>query len=110
MTLHMDTGNPHVQLMVRNLGHDWRRLHVKKGDPQKWREAFAAELERQGVEAAATPRATRGVIKRGQPSSAPHSRERLDTTGVPDEVPGGPRRLPRTAIRSSTVDAGAISP
>lgn len=46
--------------------------------------------------------ATRGVIKRGQPSSAPHSRERLDTTGVPDEVPGGPRRLPRTVIRSST--------
>ena len=59
MALHTDTGHPHVQLTVRNLGRDWRRLHVKKGDPQKWREAFAAELERLGVKAKATLKVTR---------------------------------------------------
>lgn len=59
MALHTDTDNPHVQLTVRNLGHNGRRLHVKKGDPQEWREAFAAELERHGVEAKATLKATR---------------------------------------------------
>ncbi|QTP58238.1 relaxase/mobilization nuclease domain-containing protein [Billgrantia antri] len=60
MALHTDTDNPHVQLTVRNLGHDGCRLHVKKGDPQDWREAFAVELERVGIEAKATLRATRG--------------------------------------------------
>ncbi|NIC06304.1 relaxase/mobilization nuclease domain-containing protein [Billgrantia bachuensis] len=59
MALHTDTDNPHVQLTVRNLGLDGRRMHVKKGDPQGWREAFAAELERYGVEAKATLKATR---------------------------------------------------
>ncbi|MDC8802649.1 relaxase/mobilization nuclease domain-containing protein [Halomonas pacifica] len=60
MALHTDTDNPHVQLTVRNLGHDGRRLHMKKGDPQKWRETLVAELERLGIEAKATLRATRG--------------------------------------------------
>ncbi|WP_244534390.1 relaxase/mobilization nuclease domain-containing protein [Halomonas caseinilytica] len=59
MALHTDTDNPHVQLTVRNLGNDGRRLHVAKGDPQKWREVFADELERCGVEAKATLKATR---------------------------------------------------
>ncbi len=59
MALRTDTANPHVQLTVRNLGRNGRRLHVNKGDPQEWREAFAAELERYGVEAKATLKATR---------------------------------------------------
>ena len=38
---------------------------MKKGDPQIWREGFAKELRARGVEAEATPRATRGVVKKG---------------------------------------------
>nr|WP_229359150.1 hypothetical protein [Halomonas salipaludis] len=74
MALHTDTDSPHVHLTMRSLGYDGRRLNVKKGDPQKWREAFAAELECQGVEA--TPRATRGVIKRGVSQVVHHIREK----------------------------------
>lgn len=59
MALHSDTDIPHVRLTVKNLGYDGYRLHVKKGDPQKWRELFAAELERLGIKAKATLRATR---------------------------------------------------
>lgn len=62
--LHNDTDNPHVHLAVKNLGFDNKRLHVKKGDPQQWREAFAEELNTLGVEASATHRTVRGVIKK----------------------------------------------
>lgn len=74
--LHEDAENPHVHLTVKNLGYNGRRLHVKKGDPQRWREAFAAELERQGVEAEATARATRGVIKKAVNQAIRHMRSR----------------------------------
>ncbi|MDT8880301.1 relaxase/mobilization nuclease domain-containing protein [Halomonas saccharevitans] len=60
IALHTDTDNPQVHLTVKNLGYDGHRLHVKKGDPQKWRELFAAELGSQGIKAKATLRASRG--------------------------------------------------
>ena len=53
--LHTDTDSPHVHLTVKNLGFDGKRLHVKKGLPQVWREGFAHEMERQGIAAEATP-------------------------------------------------------
>ncbi|SHJ84195.1 relaxase/mobilization nuclease domain-containing protein [Halomonas caseinilytica] len=82
MALHTDTDSPHVHLTVKSLGYDSRRLNMKKGDPQKWREAFAAELERRGVEAEATPRATRGVIKRGVSQVVRHIRGKGQTPQV----------------------------
>lgn len=82
MALHTDTDSPHVHLTVKSLGYDGRRLNVKKGDPQKWREAFATELERRGVEAEATPRATRGVIKKGVSQVVHHIREKGQTPQV----------------------------
>ncbi|HCE3569194.1 MULTISPECIES: relaxase/mobilization nuclease domain-containing protein [Vibrio] len=82
MALHTDTDSPHVHLTVKNLGYDGRRLHVKKGDPQIWRESFAAELERLGVEAEATPRATRGVIKKGISQAIKHMRDKGMTPAV----------------------------
>ncbi|MBM7072426.1 relaxase/mobilization nuclease domain-containing protein [Shewanella sp. 202IG2-18] len=39
--LHTDTDSPHVHLTVKNLGFDGKRLHVRKGLPQVWREQFA---------------------------------------------------------------------
>ncbi|MBM7072902.1 relaxase/mobilization nuclease domain-containing protein [Shewanella sp. 202IG2-18] len=53
--LHTDTDSPHVHLTIKNLGFDGKRLHVKKGLPQIWREHFACELERLGIAAEATP-------------------------------------------------------
>ena len=52
--LHTDTDSPHVHLTIKNLGFDGRRLHVRKGLPQVWREQFAYELERLGVAAEAS--------------------------------------------------------
>lgn len=59
VALHTGSATPNVQLTVLNLGHNGRRLHVKNGDPQAWREIFASELERRGVEAQATLRTAR---------------------------------------------------
>lgn len=60
--LHEDTDSPHVHLCVKNLGFDFKRLVVKKGDPQIWREGFAEQLRQRGVEAEATSRRSRGVV------------------------------------------------
>ena len=54
MALHTDTDSPHVHLTINNLGFDGKRLHVRKGLPQLWREQFACELDRLGVAAEAT--------------------------------------------------------
>ncbi|MBM7073264.1 relaxase/mobilization nuclease domain-containing protein [Shewanella sp. 202IG2-18] len=53
--LHTDTDSPHVHLTIKNLGFDGKRLHVRKGLPQVWREQFAWQLEKNGVAAEATP-------------------------------------------------------
>ena len=53
--LHTDTDSPHVHLTIKNLGFDGKRLHIKKGLPQQWREEFANELENLGIAAEATP-------------------------------------------------------
>lgn len=75
--LHTDTEKPHVHLTIWNHGFDGRRLHVKKGDPQKWREGFAAQLRQLGVAAEATPRATRGVVKKPTNQVLRHIRDRV---------------------------------
>ncbi|RLV58554.1 DNA relaxase [Parashewanella curva] len=54
--LHTDTDSPHVHLTVKNLGFNGKRLHIKKGQPQIWREQFANELEQLGISAEATPK------------------------------------------------------
>lgn len=62
--LHTDTDHPHVHLSVRTRGFDGKALQVRHGDPQMWRETFAASLRDRGVDAEATGRAIRGVVKR----------------------------------------------
>lgn len=76
MAQHTDAEHPHVHLTVKNLGFDGHRLHVKKGDPQKWRETFADQLRRRDVEAEATPRAARGVIRKSVKQVIRHIREK----------------------------------
>ena len=64
MVLHTDKNHPHVHLTVKALGEDDRKLDPKKEDLQLWRESFAAKLQELGVEAEATPRFARGVVKK----------------------------------------------
>lgn len=61
---HDDEAHAHVHLTIKNFGYDGRRLQVRRGDPQAWREEFAEELRERGVDAEATPRAVRGVVRK----------------------------------------------
>jgi len=61
---HLDDEHPHVHLTVQSLGHDRRRLNPRKADLQAWRERFAAELRLRGIAAEATPRRTRGRVRK----------------------------------------------
>lgn len=74
--LHTDSDHPHVHLTVKSLGFDGTRLHVKRGDPQVWREEFAEQLRSQGIEAEATPRKVRGVVKKSVQQPIVHLRKR----------------------------------
>lgn len=72
--LHTDEKHPHVHIAVKALGYDGRRLHIKKGDPQKWREVWAGKLREHGIEAEATPRAVRGVVRKASRQNQIHMR------------------------------------
>lgn len=62
--LHQDDVHPHVHLTVRAAGYDGRRLNPRKADLHQWREQFAQELRSRGVAAEATPRRTRGKVRK----------------------------------------------
>jgi type IV secretory pathway VirD2 relaxase len=70
--LHTDEPHPHCHLTIKTLGFDGKRLNPKKADLQQWREGFAEKLRDQGVEAEATPRYSRGVVKKAEPSVIRH--------------------------------------
>lgn len=60
MVLHDHQTNPHVHLSVRVESKSGRRLNPRKADLHRWREVSAEKLRELGVEAEATPQATRG--------------------------------------------------
>ncbi|HYD70757.1 relaxase/mobilization nuclease domain-containing protein [Azospirillum sp.] len=73
---HDDTGHPHVHIAIRAVGADGRRLAPGPADLRQWRERFARELRRLGVEAEATPRFARGQVRKAerQPASKAEGR------------------------------------
>lgn len=66
MARHDDTDHPHVHVAVRAVGSDGLRLAPGPGDLQQWRERFARELRRLGVQAEATPRQARGHVPKAE--------------------------------------------
>jgi type IV secretory pathway VirD2 relaxase len=70
--LHTDTVNPHCHVTVKMRGHDGRALKTEKADLQAWRDGFAEAMQFQGVEATASPRRSRGVVKKAQRSVIRH--------------------------------------
>lgn len=64
MARHDDKDHPHVHVTVRAVGSDGRRLTAGPKELQVWRERFARELRRHGIEAEATPRQARGQVRR----------------------------------------------
>lgn len=69
MARHDDTDHPHVHVTVRAVGYDGKRLAPGPADLQQYRERFAHQLRRQGVEAEATPRQARGHVRKANRSA-----------------------------------------
>lgn len=63
---HEDEKHPHVHLIVKAVAHNGIRLNPRKADLQLWRERFAEQLRDRGIEANATPRRARGVVKKAE--------------------------------------------
>ena len=70
---HDDTDHPHCHLTVRSLGFSGHRLNPKRDDLQAWRVAFAGACRQHGIAAEATPRRTRGVIRKGKKQAVLHA-------------------------------------
>lgn len=84
MVRHDDTEHPHVHIAVRAVGADGRRLAPGPADLQRWRERFALELRRLGVEAEATPRVARSRLRDADPATAHEARQH----GTPPHTAG----------------------
>ena len=72
MALHTDTAQPHVHLSVKAQGFDLTWLKRSKADLQEWREQFAQKMRDQGIDAEATPRRARGVVRKGKTQAMHH--------------------------------------
>lgn len=90
--LHTDDAHPHVHLIVKVMNEDGVRINPRKRDLQLWREQFAEKLRQEGIEANATSRRARGVVRR---------QERQTTLQIDEQYQQGRRARPSavTCIR-----------
>jgi hypothetical protein len=79
MGQHFDRPHVHCHISVKAEGMDGVRLNPRKADLQRWRERFAHELRKRGVEAEATRRASRMHQQR---MNKPWAVTRLETRGL----------------------------
>lgn len=75
---HEDEKHSHVHLVVKAVGHDGIRLNPRKGDLQFWREQFAENLRDRGIEANATPRKVRGIVRKPEKQAVKHINRDFD--------------------------------
>lgn len=67
--------NPHLHIVVRTMGRDFQRLPTRKSDLHRWRESFARALRSRGIEADASRRVVRGVVRQSEAIWAIKARE-----------------------------------
>jgi hypothetical protein len=79
--LHEDKGHPHVHFAVALKGKT-KKLDPRKQDLYRWREQWAAKAREQGIELACSPRAARGVGRKGQKLPIYHMQQRGVTPRV----------------------------
>lgn len=82
---HDDEKHPHLHLTVKAVDLDGVRLNPRKADLQHWREMFAEKLGEQGIEANATPRKVRDVVRKAEKQPIRH---------IDEEHAKGRRRAP----------------
>ena len=82
--LHTDADHPHVHVAVRMLGRDGERLNPRKADLDQWRQTFARMLRDREIAAEATPRRSRGVVRKPETMPVRKLRERYERgSGAP---------------------------
>lgn len=69
---HEDEKHPHVHLSVKAVDKFGVRLNPRKADLQNWREVFAEKLRDNGIEANATNRLARGVVRKSERQAVKH--------------------------------------
>jgi hypothetical protein len=79
--LHEDKGHPHVHFAVALKGRT-KKLDPRKQDLYRWRELWAEKARAHGIELACSPRAARGVGRRGQKLPIYHLQRRGITPNV----------------------------
>jgi type IV secretion system T-DNA border endonuclease VirD2 len=100
MVRHDDTDHPHVHVSIRAVGPDGLRLAPNRTDLQNWRETFAKELRRLGVEAEATPRQARGAVRKA--TKAPI--EQMERKGVEPKVRKAERQAAEREAKAPPAD------
>lgn len=80
-TLHTDKNHPHVHFAVHMKGPT-KKLNPRLKDLHQWRELWAEKARAQGIEMACSPRAARGVGRKGQRQAIQQMQQR----GVTPEV------------------------
>lgn len=65
MSLHTDTDNPHVHLVVKMLSENGVRLDTSKSQLKHWKDRFAHHCRDQGIEVESSYRSERGVGTKG---------------------------------------------
>lgn len=70
--LHTDEPHPHCHVTVKMRGHDGKRLDPGRSDLASWRDDFAQTMRDEGVDAEATPRASRGVVRKAEKAVIRH--------------------------------------
>ncbi|CAD5271121.1 Type VI secretion protein [Bosea sp. 62] len=98
---HLDDKHPHVHLTVRSQGYNGKRLNPRKADLAAWRERFAGELRLRGVAAEATPRRTRGKVRKYDKGTVVALRRR----GVVPDTDKGARHDVVRAAKAGVVGA-----
>ena len=61
---HNDTKNFHVHAVVKARGLDGKPMRIRRDDPQRWRQAFAAQARERGLKLDASPRIAHGQEQR----------------------------------------------
>lgn len=112
MGMHTDTPRPHVHLTVCVAGEDGVRFNPRKPDLQRYREEFARELRDRGIEADATPRKARGIVKKPEKTPIKRMRDREAERRQEGLPPARSRHAERlhAEVRKRVVDGAMETP
>ncbi len=102
--------HPHVHAVVHRTGRDLRMLRHGPGELAAWREGFARELRAQGIDAEATPRHARGVVRKAERQAVRHmgARSRVRQDKVTGAVQASSRPIDAATMRWMAASRQAV--